>query len=538
MKRFGIIKVFLCAFSLIASSECALHFTDKITNDDCTQIKTNGQGTPENENIMLEGPRSLPMSAPSTRSNTIYQTEYYAPYYFKNLTNNYGKNVFGSCGYIATGMLLSFWDTYWDDSAVEERYEQHSQLDVNHTTLYAEAPGGKRELTTLSDVDSDIYHSNISNYSNDYLHFLLLKMGNDLFGNTAGNYSMYYGRYYTLISNYLYTYRGFSEYQVEIVETNQNVRQKAIEYIKEGIPVKLGIDGHAVVAYDYDETSDKIYCHFGWGSDATHVTIEEMGYRSNYNNLCAIRFLNNHNHSNNYEYQRNGQTIYHCPCELFVPYDIQEQNFYVDVLPTFKWDCLCNEKWFRNKDAYLRFEILNSNMQVAYYSSRLYSKSFTLNASAAAVLMSPNNEAPSNSYYVRVTMRSNMDSSLNGMYYYFRTVYKPIAFRNANNKYLSITGLSKSGSRWTVTIKNRTICKLDVEYNSKMCNFNDAKNWTGLSDKKHVSISPLGTASVTISENWFATSITMSHVYQGSRYITYANNLNSNGTFSSYTNVK
>lgn len=536
MKRLGIIKVFLCAFSLIASSECALSFAKKTADDDCEQITATSQVSPENESVILEGPRSLPKRAPSVRNNTTYQTEYYSSYYFKNLTNNYGKNVYGSCGYIATGMLLAFWDTYWDESAVEERYEQHSQLDVNHTTLYAEAPGGKREPTALSDVDVTIYHSNISNYSNDYLHFLLLSMGNSLFGNTPGNYSMFYGQYYTLASNYLYNYRGFSADQVEIVETNQNVRQKAIEYIKEGIPVKLGIEGHAVVAYDYDEANDKIYCHFGWGSDATHVTLEEMGYR-NYNNLLAIRFLNNHNHSNNYEYQRNGQTFYHCPCELFVPYDIQEQNYYVDVMPTFKWDCLCNEKWFKNKDAYLRFEILNHNMQALYTSSRLYGKSFTLNASAATALMSAD-DTPTNSNYIRVTMRSNMDSSLNGMYYYFRTVYKPITFLNANNKYLSITGLSKNGNKWTVKIKNKTICKLDVEYNSKMCNFDDAKNWTGLSDKKHINISPLGTTSVTISENWFATSITMSHVYQGKRYITYANNLNSNGSFTSYTNVK
>ncbi len=541
MKRFDVIKLFLCAFSILAVSANTGHTNSK--NDEV--IKTEELIGKDGLSPVMYLPNANEASSPIT--NSVSQTENYAPYYFKNLTNNYGYNKYNSCGYIATAMIMSFWDTYWDDNVVAENYERHADLPVNHTVLSVESPGGEREPANLYTMDDeDLYHQNMHNYSDEYLHFLMINIGDDLYGTEVGDYTMYWNNYLSLWREYLINYRGYSESELEFTNTSTNVRETAIQLIKQGIPVKLSttvynsygkaIGGHAVVAYDYNESTDEIYCHFGWESNATHVTIEQMNCRG-YNHITAVKFLNAHSHSDNFDFRRNGEVIHHCPCELFVPYDIQEQNYYVDVMPTFKWNCLCNEKWFKDKDAYLRFEILDHNMQALYTSSRLYGKSFTLNASAATALMSAD-DTPTNSNYIRITMRSNMDSSLNGMYYYFRTVYKPSTFLNVNNKYLSITGLSKNGNKWTVKIKNKTICILDVEYNSKMCNFDDAKNWTGLSDKKHINISPLGTTSVTISENWFATSITMSHVYQGKRYITYANNLNSNGSFTSYTNVK
>ena len=101
---------------------------------------------------------------------------------------------------------------------------------------------------------------------------------------------------------------------------------------------------------------------------------------------------------------------------------------------------------------------------------------------------------------------------------------------------LDVSG--KTGSTWKILIRNNTGATITVEYNEKMCYKSDAQNWTGLNNVKTVVIDKdYNVETVNISENWFATSITVSFVHEGKRYITYADNLNANGTLTTYTNV-
>ena len=71
----------------------------------------------------------------------------------------------------------------------------------------------------------------------------------------------------------------------------------------------------------------------------------------------------------------------------------------------------------------------------------------------------------------------------------------------------------------------------EVYYNSLMCFDNDAKGWTSqLKNWKNnkVTIYYNDYKDVVISENWFATTIAISYVARNTRYITYANGLQSN----------
>ena len=70
-----------------------------------------------------------------------------------------------------------------------------------------------------------------------------------------------------------------------------------------------------------------------------------------------------------------------------------------------------------------------------------------------------------------------------------------------------------------------------------MCNFGDAKNWTGLVDVAYIDLSAGATHNVKISENFFATSIAVSYVSGTSRYITYANELDTNGKIQIFYNI-
>lgn len=54
----------------------------------------------------------------SASSNEVYQKQFYSSYYFSHLNDNIGINVKGSCTYIALGMLLQYYDTYYDDSII------------------------------------------------------------------------------------------------------------------------------------------------------------------------------------------------------------------------------------------------------------------------------------------------------------------------------------------------------------------------------------------------------------------------------------
>lgn len=104
-------------------------------------------------------------------------------------------------------------------------------------------------------------------------------------------------------------------------------------------------------------------------------------------------------------------------------------------------------------------------------------------------------------------------------------------------EYPKVSVIEKNGSTWSINVENTSSAGINLIYNSKMCFFNDAKNWTGLNDEKEIYLAPYEISEVSITENAFATSIACSYLRDGYRVITYANNLSTNGTLSSYNNV-
>ncbi len=77
---------------------------------------------------------------------------------------------------------------------------------------------------------------------------------------------------------------------------------------------------------------------------------------------------------------------------------------------------------------------------------------------------------------------------------------------------------------------------LPIEYNSKMCYLNDAKNWSGLSDVHTITIPQGQSKTIFIKENWFATSIAISYKNNDRRIITYADGLKKDGSINVYNN--
>ncbi len=264
---------------------------------------------------------------------TVFLTDNYASYYYKNLEQNFGNNTMGSCGYVAIGMLLSYWDTFWDDNVIPENYDMITMLESNEINLSLASPGIYFEDDDLvTGLTNEQYYQIIEQYSNAYFHLKLIQMGKEQFGQyifdtSANPTGMSYEEYIELLEYYLYTYRSYTESQVEILSyigSEQEVRAQTINLIKQGIPVKLSVrnssGGHAVIAYDYDEESDEIYVHAGWLGNYTHVTLREIGYNQ-YHNAIAIVFKDtvNHSCSNNFKYSNQYETVEtHCVCDLSI----------------------------------------------------------------------------------------------------------------------------------------------------------------------------------------------------------------------------
>lgn len=104
-------------------------------------------------------------------------------------------------------------------------------------------------------------------------------------------------------------------------------------------------------------------------------------------------------------------------------------------------------------------------------------------------------------------------------------------------RFVSLDVVKKEGNDWHISIKNTYLSTVTVYYNSKMCYLSDARNWTGLEDVETIVLGPLEEKTVKIATNWFATAITACFASSSFRYITYADNLNTNGTLKEYINV-
>lgn len=104
---------------------------------------------------------------------------------------------------------------------------------------------------------------------------------------------------------------------------------------------------------------------------------------------------------------------------------------------------------------------------------------------------------------------------------------------------IRIENRGKSDTKWNIRVKNPTNHDITVHYNCKMCFESDAKNWTALGNNERiVVVEPHKYEDIQISENWFATHITLSYVSGSTRYITYANELNANKSIHMYWNTK
>lgn len=78
--------------------------------------------------------------------------------YFRNLRSNMPSNILGNCGYVALSMLMSYYDTVYNDAIINENYESHSNVSYDVYAADAinyESPGLWDNVNGSSDYKND-----------------------------------------------------------------------------------------------------------------------------------------------------------------------------------------------------------------------------------------------------------------------------------------------------------------------------------------------------------------------------------------------
>lgn len=113
----------------------------------------------------------VPVIPPANDPDVYVSNEDFLYNYYYHLGNNILENNIGICGYTGIAMLLSFFDTYWNDNFIEEKYESNiSQL--NSSNLYStnkyQSPGVNNTLSSsprISSLKNEIINSGITDTS-------------------------------------------------------------------------------------------------------------------------------------------------------------------------------------------------------------------------------------------------------------------------------------------------------------------------------------------------------------------------------------
>ena len=248
----------------------------------------------------------------------------YTHNYFKNLHTNIPNNQYGSCGYVALGMYLSFWDSYWNDNIISEQYDEELIIYHQYDNLYTSSPGVKFDEYEDSSIGLSQEHINfnylnwhlqegISNYFQSYLFSLGVKSYSDSNlgteslisykenDETCEGFGVGYSTEVKLINRFIYennlsdkfslvsyhnseiTKYNYEHRTYEYFEALYTVENPIRNFVNQGIPVMVGGSinnwngGHLIIVYDVDD-DENLIGNFGWGYGSTAMTLESQQF--------------------------------------------------------------------------------------------------------------------------------------------------------------------------------------------------------------------------------------------------------------------
>lgn len=231
-------------------------------------------------------------------------------HHFDRINGNVPSNVHGSCGYVALSLFLSFYDVYWDENLVADKYEAHNTvssgiLDPNPTPYLALEYDALKKYVNGNELTPAQYKTFIEANKDNYFHMYLLYLAskNDepngfvsMLNLLDDDYGIYTSEMKILLEYYLYVICGIDSRGVTVhMEESQGLitseeNSAFLQGIRDkvngnedggvnnsGIPVIYsGKDTsadtrHAMIAYDTkakEGEKDDVLLHMGYTSNS------------------------------------------------------------------------------------------------------------------------------------------------------------------------------------------------------------------------------------------------------------------------------
>lgn len=244
--------------------------------------------------------------------------------YFQNLYDYSPWNNRGSCGYVSSIQILSYYDTFYNDNFIPTKYEQNQGVTNSYNQMLKKSPGVLQAKTSIKNEDnSEIIDYINSTKDSSFLSYLIYTYNNERKTFNENKFTYEIGMWnYSYIFNKLYPNFELGFQYIKASNFGSYDNSKVINFmtnfvkdeLDKGKPVILHVKGyykkevyHSVPAYYYDDQG--IHCNFGWYNQDTDVIIDSKSLyitEAGSFNFDSI----NHVHSFHYNYNDEG----YCGC--------------------------------------------------------------------------------------------------------------------------------------------------------------------------------------------------------------------------------
>lgn len=298
--------------------------------------------------------------------------------YFKNLKDCMGRNISGSCGYIAISNLLCYFDTFYNDSIIPSNYD-YQKTPSSMAALADKSPGIRTEpnltFSTISEYTNFIRNNANTcfesflitlamDYSdiNYYNQYNILNNDNDLDSICALTYGQTYNLLdfyidYIYMSNYFNITSEFINAQSQSYPYQNN---GVINYIKStldlGYPVIVCTEddegnGHSQVvhSYEYDSQDSRGYVFYAnMGMVSWYATNSPLDSDSIVEAYALIPTFTAQG-SNNYKYFLNSPDLHWTPTSYDLTIMDNSRNLWYDYFG-FTYDLNLNNTYIRRNN--------------------------------------------------------------------------------------------------------------------------------------------------------------------------------------------
>lgn len=265
-------------------------------------------------------------------------------FYFNHLRENFGYNAYDSCGFVAAGMLLSYYDTYQNDAIIDDFFEVNTSIStisenlqqVVNEKVHLKSPGIRFDKVAQGSITTANVQYQVNELINEqrFFQYQLIKESAEF--PLQHNYIERFEQYGTFIS-FLDDIATLIDYHIKSKEDEMKTSEAdsyvsigsntsdLIAIVKSGVPVFTYLSnsssvGHFAIAYDYEEghasNEDGLIFHMGYEGQYA-LTFEEIKRTSNYSTIGDFFYIQEskipHSHSNNY-YRNNDIGV--CMCSL------------------------------------------------------------------------------------------------------------------------------------------------------------------------------------------------------------------------------